>query len=189
MPLYEVFPFAGTSSFIKHGVPVHINLGDERGKSIGTAYPDSGKKDALQYPCYAAFLDPANAILVRSTGRVSKVIAATSTPSEDTIRNHGGELLNSALLCETAKKEASLLKDRISKPLFNVERVGFAEFVRSSGVCDDDGFPFGDTHPRRLKPERVNNAEFVPSKVELRHGNESWGPVTKDDPRVWLTII
>lgn len=189
MPLYEVFPFAGTSSFVKHGVPVHIDLGDERSKSIGTAYPDSGKNDTLQYPCYAAFLDPANAILLRSIGRVSKVIAATSPPSEETLRTHRSELLNSALLREMAQEEPSLLKDRISKPLFDVERVGFAEFVRSSGPRDDDGFPLDDTDPRLPKPETVDKADFDPDQVELRHGNESWGPVTKDDPRVWLTIV
>mgnify|MGYP005988541835 CR=1 FL=1 len=48
-----------------HGIPAYIDLDDKRGRVFGTVFPDI-LQEQLPENCYAVFLDPANAIIVRS---------------------------------------------------------------------------------------------------------------------------
>jgi hypothetical protein len=64
-PIFEIMLHEPKKAWERHGVPVSINFKDDRGKSIGALHLDF-PNDPLQFPCYALFLDPANALIIRS---------------------------------------------------------------------------------------------------------------------------
>ncbi|KXX74812.1 hypothetical protein MMYC01_208653 [Madurella mycetomatis] len=64
-PIYKIEPYEPTNPWEYHGLPVKIDLGDERGVCAGSVhldYPD----EPLPSPCYALFLDPAYAIILKA---------------------------------------------------------------------------------------------------------------------------
>lgn len=184
----------------KHGVRVYIDLGDDRHKSTGWAYPDLTSPTSLQYPCYALFLDPEHAILVRSTGRVSDVISRNRPLPKGGYRE--SDRLLDSLECRRLQQENPTLKRQIMKPIFDAERIGLAKFVKGTEPFGEDGFSLD------ADDERIDKYEGVPEKAEASTSAEaepnlkklslddveyvsdgSWGPVNKDDPKVWLTVV
>jgi len=80
---------------------------------------------------------------------------------------------------------ASELKNGSMKALWDVERIGLADFVHGFGQKNADGFwVVVKGGPAKVVPEG-----FDPAKVTLRKSHESWGPVTKDDAKIWLTVL
>lgn len=190
-PLFEVFPYPKTSSLVKHGIPVYIDLEDERGKSVGTAHPDLSITAPLQYPCFALFLDIGTAILVRSTGRVSEIISKTRPEPPDGYSNK--DRVMTSIDCRRQIEENPAAKTSLMKPLFDVERVGLATFTKESGPKDEDGF-FVEPHAPERRAQKGKKEDVDVSKLSLediKHvsGTASWGPVTAEDPKVWLTVV
>ncbi|KAK2767497.1 hypothetical protein FQN54_003654 [Arachnomyces sp. PD_36] len=64
-PVYEIKSHKPKSTWKRHGIPVEIDLGDERGICIGAIHLDQ-PDEPLPFPCYALFLDPENALIIRS---------------------------------------------------------------------------------------------------------------------------
>lgn len=60
-----VKPYRSRRSWRRHGIPITIALDYERGNWHGEVYLDIPEKQ-IPFPCYALFLDPANAIIVQS---------------------------------------------------------------------------------------------------------------------------
>ena len=153
----------------KHGIPVAINFSDERARSIGDLYldfPDS----SLEYPCYAVFLDPANALVVRSTGKVSEIIK--SSVGTDKLPNRNIVITSEEIL-ELIPDKTKIKKSR-HKAIYDVERIGVASFVKGYGKKDENG--------QWIESDDELNATYV-------KGADSWGPVTIEDAKVWVTIL
>lgn len=150
---------------------------------------DLGPYATLSYPCYAMFLDPSNAIIVRSTGRVSKRIREVMSPESLTTLDDSGKIMDTPVLRQQLAANPALGKSRSAKPMFDVERIGLADFVRAQGALNKDGFGVRDVVSEREPAGTISDRKFDPSKVAIATGKDSWGPVTKDDPRLWLTIV
>ena len=58
-------PYRSRRPWRGHGIPITIDMGDERGSWHGEVYLDI-PKEQIPFPCYALFLDLANAIIVQS---------------------------------------------------------------------------------------------------------------------------
>lgn len=158
--------------------------------------------DPLQTPCYAAFLDPSVAILVRSTGQVSEMIARTSRSPLDGYENTSK--LMDTIECRRMIKENPSLKDMSLKPLFDVERIGLGAFKKIVGPKTADGLPEEANPPNpsttkipwsktyRQKSTAGKESQVRDLKLEdlqVVKDDGSWGIVSKEDPRVWLTIV
>jgi hypothetical protein len=72
-----VKPYRSRRSWRRHGIPITIDLDDERGNWHGEVYLDIPEKQ-IPFPCYALFLDPANAIIVQANISSRSRIARTS---------------------------------------------------------------------------------------------------------------
>ena len=69
-----------------------IDLGDERGTCVGAVHCDL-EDEPLEFPCYALFLDPANALIIKSQHR---------EPCKDDKDNaHEDRLVPKRILCTT----------------------------------------------------------------------------------------
>lgn len=138
--------------------------------------------EELKFPCYAIFLDPAYAILVRSNGQISKVIKKHMSLAK--LR----EIVDDGRILDTPGVRASIAKGiqgGVFKCYFDVERIGVAMFVKNLHELGEDGFPI---EKEDKEPEPLPEGEKIDRKF-IVYGEESWGPVKTEDPRVWVTVV
>ncbi|CZR60324.1 uncharacterized protein PAC_10220 [Phialocephala subalpina] len=63
-PVFKILPHEPKEEWKRQGIPVKIQFdGSERIESIGALYLDL-PRESLQFPCYAFFIDPANALVL-----------------------------------------------------------------------------------------------------------------------------
>jgi hypothetical protein len=168
-----------------HGIPVEIRFEDDRQVSDGDLYLDF-PQEPLQFPCYALFLDPANAIVLRTRpGRPSPEEGEVPEITDQLIESQISQRL---LTSKDALKEQTDhpgRKGRVCQALVNTERIGHALFSR--GYKD-----FPRENDLDEKRQFVASLEELRSKYgepEIVRYNDSWGPISKDDLRVRVTIL
>ncbi|KAK4248959.1 putative heterokaryon incompatibility protein [Corynascus novoguineensis] len=219
-PIYEVFPYEPTPPWLYHGVPVKINLGDERGCCVGSVrldYPD----EPLHFPCYALFLDPAHAIILKAKnvelgldadGRedLTQLMPKTILTSEDVRRNfrqdYSGheykvwiqgddetdpdskkrKLVEVHISAETDRQLREYWRETqkplVHKALSNAVRIGIGEFVKERADVNPPGVGSANNDPTLQDEQKAEKIEHV-------KGDQSWGPITNEDPKVRITIF
>ncbi len=152
-----------------HGIPVEIQFEDsERPDSIGVLYLDLPSK-TLQFPCYALFIDPANALILSACPTSATVLG--KFPGDDLTRlplftSEDAQTVIQGLPKVIGQNYAVDFK---LETIANIKRVGVASFVK--------GF--------EPDPKKVEETDFSPEQS----GSKSWGPITEENLRVRVTII
>jgi hypothetical protein len=150
-PIYEVQPHEPKVPWERHGIPVEIVLDDERGTCTGAVHLDF-PDEPLQFPCYALFLDPGNAFIIRGkelhayqdekgNDHLEKLVLKGIMTSEDINRNWRetpkGEVtievraIGPVIISEDENRKLQQhLKGRsmVHKALNDAVRVGVGEF-------------------------------------------------------------
>ncbi|KAL7626469.1 hypothetical protein AAE478_003241 [Parahypoxylon ruwenzoriense] len=181
-PIYEVKPHKPKRRWDRHGIPVEVNLEDDRGISVGAMHPDVAD-EPISYPCYALFLDPSKALILQTKKSEPK-------RGEDGTEDHTSTPVSKPILttCDVNRNVARdpTMKNFVFQAIFEAVRIGVAIFVKGSAETRD-------------KPEEEDKAaedwdEAKHGKLTLDklihvQGDQSWGPVTKDDRKVWVTVV
>ncbi|RYP91992.1 hypothetical protein DL770_001847 [Monosporascus sp. CRB-9-2] len=63
-PIYEIAAYGPKKPWDRYGIPVKINLGDKHGVCAGAVHLDM-PDEPLQFPCYAFFLGPGKALIIK----------------------------------------------------------------------------------------------------------------------------
>lgn len=200
-----------------HGIPVYIDLDYERGRVFGTIHLDI-PQEGLPEVCYAAFLDPSNAIIVRSVNfdsstqpKPKQIFCTTDldpqwrkAPGDHTIvwLSDGVAVQvdrdNFRKVVELQQEPASLVHD-----VNHVVRLGIGSFVKT-----EHGFK---EQPKKMQKSQLGRSDppndsgcmisgFMEIdgkevQVEFEAGSlmsvsheDSWGVITRDDARVPISI-
>lgn len=205
-PIFEVRPYRPQRKWDRHGVPVAINLGDERGECIGEVHLDL--PDApMEFPCFALFLDPANALIIRARDNEEQPdgqsrprrsvprhilcttdLAIRKPPRGSTILWVGGKSNPDpakrtptpvqVMPEEFAKFTASLTQEvSLVNKNNHVVRIGVGSFFQDSWYQSQQPVASAK-ESEKLKFEDVRHVE----------GGDSWGVVTKDDAAIPVQI-
>lgn len=173
--------------------------------------------DPLQFPCYALFIDPANAIIIKGKDvepyrddkgnedpqrLVPKKIMTTEDinrinreipkgdmtiylPGDKTSKDPAKRAPRPLVIPEDEYRELRKIGDAdgrslLHKSMNDAVRVGVGEFVKNcSGESVKEPRPY----------DRELDGPLTLDTVLSVQGNESWGPVTRNDPIVWVTIF
>jgi hypothetical protein len=81
-------------------------------------------------------------------------------------------------------RKAQLKGAYVFKALSDVIRIGVAAFVINHGKSEEGSEADGED-----KPITMPEGELDLNDVLYVSGAESWGPVTREDPKVWVTIV
>lgn len=141
------------SELALHGIPAYIDLDDKRGRVFGTIHLDI-PQEGLPEVCYAVFLDPSNAIIVRSAHfddsstppKPKKILCTTDlsshwrqAPSDHTlVWLAGGRVVQVdrdtfQKIVEAQQGPATLVNE-----VNHVIRLGIGSFIKSERLADDD---------------------------------------------------
>jgi hypothetical protein len=167
----------------RHGIPAKVDLGDKRGIRIGAVHLDL-PDEPLQFPCYALFLDPAKALIIKGKDL---------WPYYDDKGNEDTEKLvpKDILTMEDINwkiRENPELKTGIHKKINGAVRIGVGAFVEKIGKPgQQEDEKVEKKYPRKWDPEVYGELKL--ENVLHVEGDESWGSVTKEDQRVWVTIF
>ncbi|KAI1384811.1 HET-domain-containing protein [Hypoxylon trugodes] len=180
-PIYEVRPHQPKGRWDRHGIPVEIDLEDDRGISIGALNLDL-PDEPISCPCYALFLDPSRAIILQ-------------TKEFEPKRNEDGTkdpntLVSKPILttCDVNRSIAGdpKMKGFVFQALFEAVRIGAGIFVKSTKKELDQ------SEDEEKEPElwdEAKHGKLTLDKILHVSGDQTWGPITKDDPKVWVTIV
>ena len=156
-------------------MPVKLKLNDQRGPCLGAVHLDIPGYP-LPSPCYALFLDSAKAI----------ILVGFSFDSNSAVgsRPDSSPLLTSDFIAESAKTNPDLLRGTLVATNGGL-RIGMGDFVKNfntQGIMDDDIPP---------KPVEQYNPEVHggPNNIMSVSGDQSWGPVTNNDPKIGVKIL
>lgn len=219
-PVYEVQPYEPKQPWEWHGIPVKIDLGDERGVCAGSIHPDM-PDTPLEFPCYALFLDPAKALIIRgkdlepARGKngepdPSKLIPKAIMTTEDINRNYAEPPKGDQWVWlkgdenspdpEARKPREVLVPEEENRKLWNwrkekmknmvhqavneAVRIGLGDFVKSK---------VEDLEKERVRiaydPKEHGDVQNLAQNTLQVAGRQSWGPVTGDDPKVWVKVV
>ncbi|KAI1814779.1 HET-domain-containing protein [Poronia punctata] len=214
-PIYEIKPHKPSGLWERHGIPVAVDFADGRGVSIGAVHLDM-PDEPLQFPCYALFLDPANALIIRAkdfepyrnekgeedprklvpkkimtTADVNQVIREIPKgpqtiwlPGDRTSKDPAKRAPRSLVIPEAeyrALRGMAQGRSLLYKSINDAVRIGVGQFVKNYGGDKDE-----QEEPRQYDRERDGPLEDIALRV---HSDESWGPVTRNDPIVWVTVF
>jgi len=140
--------------------------------------------EPLQFPCYALFLDPANALIIKGKDL---------WPYRDDKGNEDPEKLVPKGILTTEDinrkiRENPKLKTGVHKAINVALRIGVGAFVKSFGKPGQEEEEEVETKPPRTWDPEVDG-ELKLENILHVGGDESWGSVTKEDRRVWVTIF
>ena len=156
-----------------------IEFNDERRlceRVVNLDIPD----EPLPLPCCALFLDAAHTIIIKTDERRT----AANEELKGTPRE---EFSGGILTTEDIKQNVTQvrgLQDALSRAI-HVTRIGMGEFVKNIGELR------GMESDRGLTPPYVYDSKVDGKQREGLHtvGDESWGPVREDDPKMWVTML
>ncbi|KAI8966273.1 HET-domain-containing protein [Daldinia sp. FL1419] len=185
-PIYEVKPHVPKKRWDRHGIPVEIDLEDDRGISAGSLHLDVAE-ESISYPCYALFLDPSKALILRTKELEPK-------------RNDDGtedpDVLVSKPVLSTPDVNRNIadrpeMKNFVFQAIWQVVRIGVGVFIKEPTKNKDR--PEDEDEDEDEKEPKVwdeaKQGKLTLDKILHVQGDESWGPVKKDDPKVWVTIV
>ncbi|OTA97778.1 hypothetical protein M434DRAFT_194620 [Hypoxylon sp. CO27-5] len=155
-PIFEVRPHVPKKRWDRHGIPVEIDLEDDRGIATGALHLDV-PDESISYPCYALFLDPSKALILRTKDLEPKRNADDTEDPND------------------------LVSKPIPTSLFNVVRIGVGVFVKASKENPDEK-PGEEKEPEQW--DEAKHGKLTLDKILHVSGDGSWGPITTDDPIV-----
>lgn len=211
-----VKPYRSRRSWRRHGIPITIDLDDERGSWYGEVYLDI-RKEQIPFLCYALFLDPANAIIVQSkhlesskvgqdTRSTQKLVPRNILCTQDLHPNmrrtpEGGTIIwinrdqRSLAVQISDDTYRQLLETHGNNSLVNevnhVTRIGIGTLVRKSQAKaeeEEEEEIDSDINPP-LRWDPAIHGELDPKNVMQVGGDESLGPITKEDAKVPVTIF
>lgn len=192
-------------------------MGDERGFSTGAVHLDM-PNEPLTFPCYALFLDPAHALIIKGvepqerqirsslgvkflpsktimtttdvnrrkiempTGNVTVWLPGDSSSKDPTKRAPQPTVTTPDVFRELWKMGEADGRTLLHKSDVDAVRIGLGEFVKH------DGDPFVKKPPP-MKYDRERDGPLTFDKIRSVAGDESWGPVTENDPIVWVTVF
>lgn len=215
-PIYEIKPHSSSEPWDRHGILVAVDLADQRGVCTGTVHLDM-PDEALQFPCYALFLDPANALIIKGKdvepyrddkgnedpqrliprkimttedinrsnrempkGNITIWLPGDKTSKDPVKRAPRPRVIPEGVyrkLREIGKAEGRSL---LHKSINDAVRIGVGQFVKN----------YGDSAVRESRPYNHElDGPLTLDNVLSVQGDESWGPVTRNDPIVWVTIF
>jgi len=217
-PIYEIHPYKPRKEWTRHGIPVSIDLGDERGTCVGAVHCDFAD-ESLEFPCYALFLDPENALIIRSQDR---------EPYKDDQGNmHEDRLVPKRILCTTkvttnisrrmlrTPRESFIVWLRTGRPggtgdIVHLSAEEFEKLREQSGAKEGWETSFIDKSQyvvrvgigafakgwKALDDEGVDESGSgrsydpkVDGKLLYKEGQQSWGVVTKQDVKIPVAIF
>jgi hypothetical protein len=153
---------------------------DSRGTCSGSLFLDF-PDEPVDFPYYALFLDPGNALVLKAKPGNSS--------------NTTNILTSNVINLNLARNPTWKGKAMVWKSMADAVRVGIATFVNNVGKKKDgaDGDEDDDEDEEKKKPARVWDEKVDgPLKLEdILHvsGDQSWGPVTDQDPKVWVGVF
>jgi len=192
-PVFRVQKYESKKPWQKYGIPVEIDLEDDRGTAIGSFFPDFPGQ-ALEYPYFALFLDPANALVLRGIDMPTSDVPLTSVfktgvsleklPSKPILTSEG------------SKKRLSSLREYRDHQLICTSgvpsvRVGMATFSKTLGRNygnKEDEKDRSEKKPIRMMPDGLSREEMLKRLAHVE-GDGSWGPVTRNDPKILVRIF
>lgn len=179
-------------------MPTVIDFGDERGEVHGTVFLDIPGEPLLS-PCYALFLDPANAIIIRSkhtrpgSNEPAAILSTSSLSTSMRKAKPGTRILwlrgGRVVQVDQAQYDGLLSRMEVQSTLVTesntVVRIGIGQFVKehkSDAGGDDKGESSSNKDPK------VAASDLNLDDVLHVSGDESWGVVTKEDAWVPVSI-
>ncbi|MBE3041853.1 hypothetical protein IMZ48_04580, partial [Candidatus Bathyarchaeota archaeon] len=141
--------------------------------------------EALEYPCYALFLDPANALILTSTARELHRDASGKEDPERIVP--AGQLTSSLVDFNVARNPG--LRGNVFQSLHASVRIGVGAFVKGTpkGEAGEGAGPGKDKAPQAYDPKK--HGELKLENILHVSGDESWGPVTDKDSKVRMAIV
>ncbi|KAI5853654.1 HET-domain-containing protein [Durotheca rogersii] len=180
-PIYQVKPHELKRRWDRHGIPVEIDLEDERGISVGALHLDVPGEE-IPYPCFALFLDPAKALILRAKELEPKQNDDGTTDPQTLVPK---PILTTSDVNRNIARSPHM-KNLTFQALFDAVRIGVAVFVK--GSADNRNKPETEDKEPELWDE-AKHGKLTLDKLTHISGDGSWGPVTKDDAKVWVTIV
>ncbi|KAI1375783.1 HET-domain-containing protein [Hypoxylon crocopeplum] len=179
-PIYEVRSYVPKKRWDRHGIPVEIDLEDNRGISTGALHLDL-PDEPVSYPCYALFLDPSKALILRTKELEPK-------RNKDGIEDSNNLVSKPVLTTSDVNRNIAQnpkMKGFTFQALFEVVRIGVGVFVKATkDNLDEAG---NEKEPEPWDEEK--HGKLTLDKLQHVSGDGSWGPITKDDSKVWVTIL
>jgi hypothetical protein len=156
---------------------VKIEFSDEREFCEGVVHLDI-PDEHLPSPCWAFFLDPSHAIIVKSGGR--------RTAANEKLKDIPREEFSKGIPATEDIKQNVTQVPGLQDTLFNnVTRIGVGEFIKVFGKRRGMEVDI-DPPPINIEDSKVDGKEFEALHITA---DESWGPIREDDPKVWVTIL
>ncbi|KAI1413044.1 HET-domain-containing protein [Hypoxylon sp. FL1857] len=181
-PIFEVRPHLPKKRWDRHGIPVEIDLEDDRGISTGALHLDV-PDESISYPCYALFLDPSKALILRTKDLEPKI-------NDDGTEDPNTLVSKPIPTCKDINFNVAKnpeVKGYTFKALFDVVRIGVGVFVKAAKENPQQKPGEGEKEPEQW--DEAKHGKLTLDKILHVSGDESWGPITKDDPIVWVTIV
>jgi hypothetical protein len=184
-----------------HGTPVYIDLDDGRGRILGTVHLDI-PQGGLPEPCYAVFLDPANAIIVRSLYAETSAAAPSDKPKRIFCSANVGQAWKKApsgskliwvspgiapdnILQVSPDEFSRLLKSMPDEPVSFVNEMNHVERIGVGTFVDDKMLHNDFEESPAIDGDLVH---FDPKSVVSVGTGESWGVISLDDVRIPVSI-
>jgi hypothetical protein len=201
-PVFEVQSYQPPQPWDRHGTPASIDLGDERGKVYGSIFLDL-PHEPLPFPCYAVFIDPAHAIIVRSkhmdtADKPKSILSTSSLPPTFRKAERGTRIIwlrpgvtEDSVVQISQENYDNLLAGMsghvsLVSEINQVVRIGVGIFVKEHSPGSNKS---GDEKPINAEEyEKKVGKELQLSDVLHVSGDESWGIVTRDDAWVPVSI-
>lgn len=180
-PIYQVKPHTPKKRWDRHGIPVEIDLEDDRGISIGALHLDV-PDEPISYPCYALFLDPSKALILR-TKELEPKLDERGVEDPNTLVSK--EVLTTIDVNRNVAENPDM-KAFAFQAIFEVVRIGVGIFVKAAKENKDK--PAEEEKEPEVWDE-AKHGKLTLDKILHVSGDGSWGPITKDDRRVWVTIV
>jgi len=177
-PVYEIFPYK-PKVWNHHGIPVEIRFEDDRPPSDGNLYLDYPDEE-LKFPCYALFLDPAHALVLR-TRRGRPAIDDGDVPRSvhHLLKEDVSDQL--ATSNDVLRSQDPRRKDGVFQAIANTERIGLASFMK--------GYKNMPREVQDRERPKMGKGDLKWSDIQAVSSKDSWGPITKEDPAVRVTVL
>lgn len=185
-PIYEVRSHTPKKAWDRHGIPVSIDFEDDRGVCLGEIHADF-PDEPLQFPCYAVFLDPANALIIRPN---KPELQSYLHPYVDSTRKQVSDQIFTTSDANRNIRENPRIKEGVFKAIVNAVRVGLGVFTGGPDKPTRETGEVGEEEEKEpRKWDSAVDGELTLDKIWHVSGDDSWGPVKKEDKCVWVTIV
>lgn len=218
-PVYEVQPYEPKQPWPWHGIPVKIDLGDERGVCAGSVHLDM-PDEPLQFPCFALFLDPAKALIIkgkdlepahdlnRNEGQ-SKLVPQRILTTADVNRNYRESPKGEQTIWikgdetspdpEAREPREVIVSEEVNRRIWEDRRERMKQMTYQS-TNDAVRIGLGEfvkttieelerKPPPPIAHDLATHGELNLGRVLHAAGDQSWGPITSEDAQIWVKLL